>query len=85
MRVATLLAVLAAPALAELSAVEEAFVKVPTAEYARETLRAYTSEPHMAGTDGDNHMAKFTAEKFIEYGIEARIEPVKGNRLLRKC
>lgn len=72
-----------AQAGAELSHVEELFVAVPSADQARAHLKFYTSVAHMAGTIGDHETAKYTAAKFEEYGIEARIEPVQGIILVK--
>lgn len=66
--------------MAEMSHTEKVFDSVPQAESLRETLKFYTSLEHMAGTPGDYETARYTADKFREYGIEARLDKHKGMR-----
>jgi N-acetylated-alpha-linked acidic dipeptidase len=48
---------------------EHAFLKIPDAASARRNLRFITSEPHVAGTEGDWKMARFVANEFSSSGI----------------
>ena len=43
---------------------------LPSNDTAREFLKVYTSEAHLAGTDADKRQAEWTRDKFIEFGIE---------------
>jgi len=52
-----------------LSPTENEFLASPQAETARENLRFITSQPHVAGTEGDWIMADFVSQKFEEAGI----------------
>ena len=52
-----------------LSPLEELFAQYPSAEAAKEQLRYLTSEPHVAGTSGDQRMADFVKEEFEKAGI----------------
>lgn len=81
LRALAVLSCMLAPALAELSDVERLFVSIPSPDQAREHLRTITSVPHMAGTPGDLETATFVRDKFLEFGIEAKIEPLKGSCL----
>lgn len=52
---------------------EQIFLSVPTPESARQHLRIYTEEPHMAGTEADYQTAVYTRDRLKEYGITAEI------------
>jgi hypothetical protein len=71
--------------LGELSHTEKLFDAVPKPESLRETLKFYTSLEHMAGTPGDYETARYTAEKFREYGIEARLDKHRGILVTAPC
>ncbi|KAG2222611.1 hypothetical protein INT45_008730 [Circinella minor] len=49
---------------------EKVIIQVPSADLLREYLQTYTSESHLAGSDGDKRQAEWTRDKFIEFGIE---------------
>jgi len=57
-----------------LSQAENAFLKVPSNDSARDHLKFIASEPHMAGTAGDLKMAEYVANQFRSFGIDANIE-----------
>jgi N-acetylated-alpha-linked acidic dipeptidase len=50
---------------------ESIFLSVPSAERAREHLRYYTSNPHLAGTPEDYEQAVYTRDQFRKSGIAA--------------
>ncbi|CAM9748772.1 unnamed protein product, partial [Phaeothamnion confervicola] len=54
---------------AALSEIEQQFVDVPGGMSARESLHYITSRPHVAGTPGDWHMARYVRDRLVEAGI----------------
>jgi N-acetylated-alpha-linked acidic dipeptidase len=52
-----------------LSAIEKAYLEVPSAASARANLKFITSIPHVAGTDGDQILANFMVQEFTQAGI----------------
>jgi N-acetylated-alpha-linked acidic dipeptidase len=67
--VAVILALCLGPAHGSLSAEEQAFISVPDPANARESLQYITSEPHVAGTDGDLKMATYVYNQMKEAGL----------------
>ncbi|CAO3649411.1 unnamed protein product [Cunninghamella blakesleeana] len=54
---------------------EKLLLSLPKAENTREYLKKYTSEAHVAGTESDLNQAKWTLDKFKEFGlIDSHIE-----------
>jgi len=56
---------------------EEKFLAVPDPAMAREHLRILTASPHMAGSPEDRKTAEYVARKFLEAGLETRIDEYK--------
>ena len=46
------------PSSCALTDVEKSFLKVPSADGAREALKFITSKPHVAGTPGDHEVSR---------------------------
>jgi N-acetylated-alpha-linked acidic dipeptidase len=59
------------------SALEQAFLAVPSAHLAGEELRILTAQPHVAGTPEDHATALYVASKFREAGLETQIVPYR--------
>ncbi|CDH55564.1 glutamate [Lichtheimia corymbifera JMRC:FSU:9682] len=53
----------------KMNKIEKVMYDLPVAENMREYLRHYTSEAHLAGSEGDKRLAEWTRDKFIEFGI----------------
>ncbi|KAG0175095.1 hypothetical protein DFQ28_005005 [Apophysomyces sp. BC1034] len=51
------------------TAAEKLMLEMPSTDRLRENLRKYTSEAHLAGTEGDKRTADWTKEKLIEFGL----------------
>src|SRR5208282_5521210 len=81
-RVLCLTAVLAHPSLAQTmlgftaastakqAEIEDRFKAIPTAAEARRQLRILTAEPHLAGSDRNNELARYIASEWQKQGLE---------------
>mmetsp|Transcript_13115 Transcript_13115/g.29976 ORF Transcript_13115/g.29976 Transcript_13115/m.29976 type:complete len:722 (+) Transcript_13115:76-2241(+) len=56
---------------------ESYFLSVPSSSSARASLEYITSKPHVAGTPGDLHMARYVQQALQEAGIGASLDPQK--------
>ena len=53
----------------------ELFRSIPSVARLEENEQIYTSQPHVAGTEGDKRTADFTLQRFVEAGLDnAHIE-----------
>lgn len=52
------------------TAVEARFKAIPTAAEARRQLRIFTAEPHVAGSDRNNELARYIAREWKNQGLE---------------
>lgn len=70
----------AKPGYSALTDVEKEFVKVPSPDGARDSLKFITSKPHVAGTPGDHEVSRQTrtTSRFRE-----AVQPLA--RLLSRC
>ncbi|HEX3848513.1 MAG TPA: M28 family metallopeptidase [Steroidobacteraceae bacterium] len=59
----------AATAAAE-TETERRFEGIPTADGARRQLRTFTAEPHLAGSERNNELARYIADQWREQGLE---------------
>ena len=59
-----------AASAAKQSKIEEQFKAIPTAEEARRQLRIFTAEPHLAGSDRNNELARYIASEWGKQGLE---------------
>jgi N-acetylated-alpha-linked acidic dipeptidase len=59
------------------SALEQAFLAVPSARLAGEELKILTAQPHVAGTPEDHATALYVARKFRQAGLETEIVPYR--------
>ncbi len=55
---------------AKQSDIEEQFKMIPTPEEARRQLRILTAEPHLAGSDRNNELARYIANEWKKQGLE---------------
>jgi N-acetylated-alpha-linked acidic dipeptidase len=55
---------------AEEAAAEARFKAIPTAAEARRQLRIFTAEPHVAGSDRNNELARYIAREWKKQGLE---------------
>ena len=55
---------------AEEAAAEARFKATPTAAEARRQLRIFTAEPHVAGSDRNNELARYIAREWKKQGLE---------------
>jgi N-acetylated-alpha-linked acidic dipeptidase len=55
---------------AKQSKIEEQFKAIPTPEEARRQLRIFTAEPHLAGSDRNNELARYIASEWEKQGLE---------------
>jgi N-acetylated-alpha-linked acidic dipeptidase len=56
---------------------ESRFMAAIDPNHLRSALRDLTSEPHIAGSDGDRRTAEYVLRQFRTYGLDARIEEVE--------
>ena len=49
---------------------ERRFQALPSADRARDFHRYLTDEPHVAGSDRNNHLAEWMRDKWKEYGLD---------------
>ena len=52
------------------SKIEDQFKTIPTPEEARRQLRIFTAEPHLAGSDRNNELARYVASEWEKQGLE---------------
>ena len=58
------------PATARQREIEESFLRIPSPEKARALHRLLTAEPHPAGSERNNELARYLAKQFEEQGWE---------------
>jgi N-acetylated-alpha-linked acidic dipeptidase len=52
---------------------EKIFLNLPNSQIISDHLKFYTSMPHVAGTEEDFLTAEYTNSKFLEFGLESKI------------
>ncbi len=50
--------------------IEDQFKAIPTPEEARRQLRIFTAEPHLAGSERNNELARYVASEWQKQGLE---------------
>ncbi len=50
--------------------IEDQFKAIPTPEEARRQLRIFTAEPHLAGSERNNELARYVASEWEKQGLE---------------
>ena len=71
-----MLALAVPAALADLSSLERAYMRELSPLSARDSLHSLTSQPHVAGTEGDRATALFVQQTFLDAGLsDARLDP----------
>jgi len=59
-----------AASTAKQSDIEDQFKMIPTPEEARRQLRIFTAEPHLAGSERNNELARYIANEWKKQGLE---------------
>jgi N-acetylated-alpha-linked acidic dipeptidase len=55
-------------------AAEQTILQIPDTDHAEANLRRLTSEPHMAATEADHHVAEWLLSQYRSFGFDASIE-----------